>query len=110
MSSSPIPWKVLSSVVGVGILTDGWNLADAPPEQDSKESRTFGIEIRFDSPFESIPVVQLGLTGLDMDQRDSARVTLKAEQITPFGFTATISTWASSRVHAVEFNWLAIGA
>jgi hypothetical protein len=54
-------------------------------------------------------VVQLGLTGFDMDQRESSRITLKAENITESGFQAVISTWASSQVFAVEFNWLAIG-
>ena len=64
----------------------------------------------FATPFLAPPVVQLGLTGFDMDQRDSARLTVKAENITPSGFLATIATWADTRVFAVEFQWLAIGA
>lgn len=110
MHSSPVPWKVLSSAVGVGILTDGWNLADAVAHPTPEESRSFSVDVFFATPFSSIPVVQLGLTGFDVDQRDSGRVTLKAEQITPQGFTAIISTWSATRIHAVEFNWLAIGA
>jgi hypothetical protein len=55
-------------------------------------------------------VVQLGLTGFDIDQRDTARLSLKAADITPTGFMAEVWTWANTRVYAVEFNWLAIGA
>ena len=50
------------------------------------------------------------------DRRDvrfahrSGRITLQAENITATGFEAVISTWAGTRVFAVEFNWLAIGA
>lgn len=68
------------------------------------------VNIAFASRFAAVPVVQLGLSGFDLDQRDSARLTLKAVNITESGFTAVISTWAASRVFAVEFNWLAIGA
>lgn len=68
------------------------------------------MEVIFDAPFSSVPVVQLGLTGFDIDQRDTARVSLKAAAITPTGFSAEVWTWANTRVYAVEFNWLAIGA
>jgi hypothetical protein len=108
MHSATLPWKVLSSHAGVGVLTEGWTLDTVSAETD--DVRTFITEIVFATPFASIPVVQLGLTGFDLDQRDSARITLKAENITTTGFQAVISTWAATRVFAVEFNWLAIGA
>ncbi len=109
MYSSPVPWKVLSSCVGVGVLTENWNL-DTCETTSTDEVRSFIINVSFDAPFDSVPVVQLGLTGFDFDQSDSSRVTVKAENITEFGFQAVISTWATTRVYAVEFNWLAIGA
>ncbi len=108
MHSATLPWKVLSSHAGVGILTEGWTLDTVCAE--TGDTRSFTTEIAFATPFDSIPVVQLGLTGFDLDQRDSARITLKAENITAGGFLAVISTWAATRVFAVEFNWLAIGA
>jgi len=106
MYSNSIPWKVLSSHVGTGILTEGWSLAE-PTDSDSP--RTFIVDVYFDSPFYATPVVQLGLTGFDIDQRDSARLSLRAENITLDGFQAIISTWDATRVFSVEFNWLAIG-
>lgn len=109
MQTSPVPWKVLSSHLGLGVLTDGWCL-DARGDSEGAESRCFRMEVVFDSPFASVPVVQLGLTGFDIDQRDTERVSLKAADITPTGFMAEVWTWANTRVYAVEFNWLAIGA
>jgi hypothetical protein len=109
MIPSPIPWKVLSSQLGVGVLTEGWNL-DVADTTAGEESRCFRVEIAFAAPFLAVPVVQLGLTGLDVDQRDSARVSLKATHITEIGFQAEVWTWAGSRVYAIEFNWFAIGA
>jgi hypothetical protein len=107
MYSSTVPWQVLSSNVGVGVLTEGWNLDVT--ESRGEGSRSFTVDIAFATSFSSIPVVQLGLTGFDMDQRESSRITLKAENITESGFQAVLSTWASSSIFAVEFNWLAIG-
>ena len=105
---SHIPWNILSSTVGVGILTEGWTLAEPVTEPDT--ARSFVVEVVFDSAFSATPVVQLGLTGFDLDQRQSGRISLKAGAITRFGFQAIISTWSTTRVYAVEFNWLAIGA
>jgi len=108
MYSSALPWKALSSNVSVNVLTEGWNLAC--PEAGAEEGiRKFSLYVAFDTPFFEVPVVQIGLSGFDIDQRDSARLTVKAENITEFGFQASIVTWAGSRVYAVEFNWIAIG-
>lgn len=102
-----LPWKVLSSHSAAGVLTPGWPLGEPAPEDGG--ARTFGVEVFFDSPFESPPVVHLGLTGFDLDQRDSSRLTVKAENITANGFQAVITTWSATRVFSVEFDWLAIG-
>ncbi len=105
---SHTPWNILSSSVGVGILTEGWALAE--PVSNPETARSFTVEVVFDTAFSATPVVQLGLSGFDLDQRESGRLSLKAAAITRFGFQAVISTWSSTRVYAVEFNWLAIGA
>ena len=108
MYSSSVPWKVLSANVSVNVLTEGWNLAIPEPGAE-EEIRKFTLDVIFDTAFFSVPVVQIGLSGFDIDQRDSARLTIKAEYISEYGFQATITTWAGSRVYAAEFNWLAIG-
>jgi len=103
------PWKSLSATVHVGQLTEGWNLATPPPEYRD-ELRTFRFKVRFSTPFETAPVVHLGLTGLDIDQRDTSRVNVDAAEITKAGFTAVITTWRETRVYSVAFSWLALGA
>ena len=109
MQSSP--WKVLSSQVSVGVLTEGWQLNTVDSvDEDAPRICTFEVPVAFDAPFSAPPVVQLGLTGFDIDQRDSARLTLKAESITSSGIVATVTTWAGTRVFGAEFQWLAIGA
>ncbi len=108
MNSSSIPWKVLSSKIAVNVLSEGWGLST--PDEGEPQTRHFTVDIFFDSPFASPPVVQIGLTGFDIDQRDSARLSVSADQITEYGFQATISTWANTRVYAVELNWFALGA
>ena len=107
MQFPTVPWQVLSAKVCVGIHTENWTLAELEPDPDA--ARSFWVDVAFDSPFLSAPVVQVGLSGFDIDQRDSARITLKVETITETGFQAVIATWASTRVYSVEFNWLAIG-
>lgn len=108
MNSSSIPWNILSSTIEVGIGTDGWNLADAGP--DPEAPRTFTVSIAFVAPFALPPVVHLALTGLDADQRDTTRVSLKAREVTSSGFEAVVSTWSNTRLYGIDFNWLAIGA
>ena len=108
MSQDIHPWSFLSASVGVGILTDGWNLAE--PYQPDEGGRSFVTDVVFDAPFGWRPLVNLGMTGFDIDERGSSRVTLSAEEVTAYGFRARISTWSNTRVYSVEFNWLAIGA
>ncbi len=110
MTPSATPWSVLSSSVSLGQLTPGWSISQAPDELAPDEYRTFRWWVGFAAPFSSAPVVQLGITGFDVDQRDSPRLTVKAENITGSGFEAVLCTWAGTRVYSVDLSWLAIGA
>lgn len=102
-----LPWKALSATVHAGCACEGWILHEAGwPDE---EGRCHHVEVAFAVPFESPPVVQIGLTGFDLDQRDSARISIRAEGVTSYGFRAVVVTWAGTRVYGVEFQWLAIG-
>lgn len=101
-------WKVLSASLTASVLLEDWNLATLEP--DTELTRSYKVAVVFDFPFETVPVVQIGLTGFDIDQRDSARLTITAESITESGFQAVITTWSSTRVYAATLNWLAVGA
>jgi hypothetical protein len=102
------PWKTLSATAQLGTSTEGWNLA-TPPAEGTDGIRVFRFKVYFSAPFRTPPVVQLGLTGFDLDQRDSSRLTLTAREITEQGFTAEIATWRETRVYSVAFSWLALG-
>ena len=102
-------WKSLSANVQVGTLTEGWTLATPAPDAGD-EIRVLRFAVYFSSPFDAPPIVHLGLTGFDLDQRDAGRLTLTATEITGTGFIAEISTWRETRVYSVAFSWLALGA
>ena len=76
------PWKILSSSVSVGVLTEGWNLAE--PSPGAEEERVFQVTVFFATPFDAPPVVHLGLTGFDIDQRDSDRLKIRAAEINAY--------------------------
>lgn len=103
------PWKTLSASVQLGTLTEGWNLA-TPSAAGAADLRVFRFTVYFGTSFEATPVVHLGLTGFDFDQRNSNRVTLTAVDITHESFVAEIATWRDTRVYSVAFSWLALGA
>jgi hypothetical protein len=103
------PWKSLSASLQLGVLTEGWNLA-SPATDTSGDARVFRFTVYFAAPFDAPPVVHLGLTGFDFDQRDSNRLALRAVEITPAAFVVEVSTWRETRVYSVEFSWLALGA
>ncbi|MEP6669298.1 MAG: H-type lectin domain-containing protein [Chthoniobacter sp.] len=104
-----LPWKSLSASLQLGVLTEGWNLAE-PLADGAEDARVFRFTVYFAAPFGSPPIVHLGLTGFDLDQRDSNRLILRATQITNESFVAEISSWRETRVYSVEFSWLALGA
>jgi hypothetical protein len=103
------PWKSLSATVHVGTQTNDWTLA-TPPTEDHDQPRVFRFAVQFSAPFAAPPVVHLGLTGFDTDQRDASRLTLTAKDITTTGFIAELATWRETRVYAAAFSWLALGA
>ena len=109
MNNPMQPWKSLSASLQLGVLTENWNLA-SPATDSSEDARVFRFTIYFAAPFDAPPVVHLGLTGFDFDQRDSNRLALRAVEITPAGFVVEVSTWRETRVYSVEFSWLALGA
>ncbi len=103
-----MPWKTLAATLVVGSSTEGWNLAEHPGDL-LDQPRTFTADVYFAAPFTAPPAVQIGLTGFDMDQRDSARLSVRVTDISAEGFKVQITTWHDSRVYSVEATWLAIG-
>jgi hypothetical protein len=108
MNQSIVPWKTASSVLCVGVKSEGWNLAEVPAGT-VETPRTFTAEVIFPEPFNAVPVVQAALAGFDLDQRDSARISVAVTEVTETGFTVAMTTWMETRVYGVEVSWLVIG-
>lgn len=109
MNESWKPWKTLAASVGVGVLTPEWTLDKSPGDEEG-DCRVFSYDVAFADAFSMPPVVSWGITGFDLDQRDSGRLSVKVRDVTREGFTMDITAWRGSRVYAVELSWLAVGA
>lgn len=71
--------------------------------------RTHRKPVKFSEIYRGPPMVQVGLTMWDMDQKTNARADVSAEKITEKGFDIVFRTWGDTRVARVRADWLAIG-
>jgi hypothetical protein len=101
--STIAPLSLLSAVVPLGSLVEGWTL------EDGSGQRSFRYLVTFERHFSAPPVVHLGMVGLDSSKQDNLRVRVRAEDITARGFTIAIETWLHTQLWAVDVSWLAIG-
>jgi len=104
-----IPLKMASAAITLDEYCEGWELAlflSAP----EPAPRSFEHQVRFDAPFSNLPLVQVSLTGFDIDSRDTARLSVHAEEITSEGFKLVIKTWMHTRVYRVDVSWIALGS
>ncbi|MET0066964.1 MAG: H-type lectin domain-containing protein [Candidatus Thiodiazotropha sp.] len=107
-NSGLVPFRMCSATVSFDQFTAGWTLArfEGTPEP---KPRIFEQWIDFATPFSNVPLVQPGLVGFDIDNRDTARLKVRAERITANGFMLVIETWCHTRVYGADVSWLAIG-
>ena len=54
-------------------------------------------------------MVHVGLSGFDIDNRDTARLTVRARNIGPAGFDLVLATWMGTRVYRADIRWIAPG-
>ena len=105
MSSSMAPLNILSATLVLDASREAWTLLDPSAEA----ARVFRHPVVFEAPFSMPPVVQVGLVGLDVSNRDNLRVRVRAFDITAAGFTLQVETWLNTKIWSVETSWLAIG-
>jgi H-type lectin domain-containing protein len=101
--STIAPLSLLSAVVPLGSLLDGWTLLEGSGQRSYRHTVTF--ERHFSAP----PVVHLGVVGLDASKQDNLRLRVSAEDISATGFTIVVETWLHTHLWAVDVSWLAIG-
>jgi hypothetical protein len=100
----------LSFVAGAARFDDsqpGWALLDGAPNADG--IRTFAGRVTFERAFDAPPVVQIGITGFDIDNGDNARLNVGITGVDGTGFDVELRTWWNSRLWSVDLNWIAIG-
>jgi hypothetical protein len=100
------PMAFLAGTESMGFKSEGWTLDSDPPHDADRFHRA---RVGFARPFRGLPLVHLGISGLDVDNRDAARLTVGATDVTSEGFTIVLSTWFNTRIWRVDVNWLAIG-
>lgn len=65
--------------------------------------------VTFAEGFAGLPSVRVGLVMWDIASGGNSRVDLRAEEITPTGFTIWFRTWDDTRIARVRVAWQAIG-
>jgi hypothetical protein len=63
----------------------------------------------FKEPFQTAPVVTVGISMWDMDHKTNSRVDISAETVTAAGFEIVFRTWADTRIARVRADWIAVG-
>lgn len=107
-NSGLVPFTVCSAVVSLDQYLPDWTLAEIDASS-STEPRTFVRYVQFDSPFANVPLVHAGITGFDIDNCDTNRLSIGIEEISSFGFKLVVQTWLRTRVYKVEVSWFALG-
>ncbi|MCK4713522.1 MAG: H-type lectin domain-containing protein [Marinosulfonomonas sp.] len=72
-------------------------------------AREFRKEVVFDEPFAQPPIVQVGISMWDFDQKTNQRADISAEKVTAEGFSLVFRTWGDTRVARIRADWIAFG-
>ena len=103
-----LPLKMASATVAFDQFGEQWTLAE-PDAETEDGHRSCTAHVAFEYPFDSIPVVHTGITGFDIDNNDTARLSVRVETIYTTGFDLVLETGRSTRVYGVQVGWLALG-
>jgi hypothetical protein len=106
MTTAVLPLSFVAGSVCFGESTPGWTLLDTIAED---QDRKFAGRVVFDREFQSPPVVQLGITGFDIDNGANARLNVDIGRVDSQGFDIELRTWWNTRLWSVNLNWIAIG-
>lgn len=82
---------------------------DGGPMWSDTGQRESRHRIEFSRPFQSSPLVKVGLSMWDMDSKTNQRADIVAENIGRRGFDLVFRTWGDTRVARVRADWIALG-
>ena len=102
-----VPLTMSSARIEIDQYTPDWTLSQT--DGDAAAPRIFRQHVAFDIPFANIPMVHVGISGFDIDNRDTSRLSVRPEAISASGFDLLVQTWLNTRVYKVEISWIALG-
>lgn len=86
------------------------DFADDGPMWTGQGDRESRHVITFKEAFTEAPMVMVGISMWDIDNKHNSRADLAAEKITAKGFHLVFRTWGDTRVARIRADWTAIGA
>jgi hypothetical protein len=107
MTGAVLPLRFVAGAARFDDSQPGWTLLEQTDAGDGV--RTFTGRVTFEREFASPPVVQIGITGFDMDNGANARLNVGIMRVDGRGFEVELRTWWNSRLWSVDLNWIAIG-
>ncbi|MBY6113308.1 H-type lectin domain-containing protein [Mameliella alba] len=71
--------------------------------------RSLTKEIVFDFPFFRMPMITIGLIGIDSAHDQNLRFILEAQRVSEGGFLIVFRTWGDTHIARASVSWQAIG-
>jgi hypothetical protein len=109
VSTALMPLKMASACIALDQFQEAFTLAQ-PGEEAGDGYRSCSVYVEFESAFDTVPLVHVGLAGFDIDNCDTARLGVQVRTIYTTGFDLLVETWRATRVYGVQVNWLAMGS
>src|SRR6186713_2716368 len=106
MADAVLPLSFAAGAVRFGDSSPGWALLERTP---GNGERSYAGRVQFERVFQAPPVVQIGITGFDIDNGANARLNVGIIAVDGEGFEVELRTWWNSRLWSVDLNWIAIG-
>jgi hypothetical protein len=107
MSAAVLPLSFAAGAARFDEGQAGWELLETNLNGDGV--RAYSGRVAFDRSFNAPPVVQIGITGFDIDNGDNARLNVCIKNVDVTGFDVELRTWLNTRIWSVDLNWFAIG-
>jgi hypothetical protein len=108
MTGAVLPLSFAAGAVHFDDSLPGWALLERVASGDNGV-RSYTGRVNFDRSFQAPPVVQIGITGFDIDNAANARLNVGILEVDGEGFEVELRTWWNSRLWSVDLNWIAIG-
>jgi H-type lectin domain len=107
MSAAILPLSFVAGAARFDEAQTGWDLLET--NVHGHGVRAFSARVEFERAFNAPPVVQIGVTGFDIDNQDNARLNVGITSVDANGFDVELRTWWNTRIWSVDLSWFAIG-